>query len=44
MRLERLIKLLRMEGSIGERLGTASVIVLGFIVGVGIGRFLQAIG
>jgi hypothetical protein len=43
MRLERLIRLLRMEGSVAERIGTASVIILGFIVGLYIGRIMLQI-
>ena len=40
MRLNRIIKLLRMEGSVGERIGTGVVIVVGFLVGLHVGRFL----
>jgi hypothetical protein len=40
MRLERLIRLMRMEGSVGERVATASIIILGFVVGLSLGRFL----
>jgi hypothetical protein len=40
MRLERLIKLLRMQGSVGERIGTGFVIVAGFIIGLYVGRVI----
>jgi len=40
MRLNRITKLLRMEGSVGERIGTGVVIVVGFLVGLHVGRFL----
>ncbi len=40
MRLERLIKLLRMNGSVMERIGTGVVIVAGFLVGLYIGRLV----
>mgnify|MGYP003643123343 CR=1 FL=1 len=40
MRLDRLIKLLRMNGSVGERIGTGIFIVGGFIVGLWLGRLL----
>ena len=40
MRLERILKLLRMEGSVGERIGTGIVIIVGFLVGLHVGRFL----
>ena len=40
MRLERILKLLRMEGSVGERIGTGFIIVVGFLVGLHVGRFL----
>jgi len=40
MRLDRLLKLLRMNGSVGERIGTGIVIVGGFIVGLYVGRLL----
>jgi len=32
-----------MEGSVGERIGTGIVIIVGFIVGVWIGRLLLQI-
>jgi len=40
MRLDRVLKLLRMEGSVGERIGTGVVIIVGFIVGLHVGRLL----
>ena len=40
MRINRLLRLLRMEGSVGERIGTGVVIVVGFFVGLYVGRFL----
>ncbi len=40
MRLDRLLKLLRMQGSVGERIGTGVVIVIGFLIGLYVGRFL----
>ena len=43
MRLERILKLLRMEGSVGERIGTGAVIVVGFIFGLYVGRLLLGI-
>ena len=44
MRLERLIRLMRMEGSVGERIATASIIVLGFVVGLSFGRMIMILG
>jgi hypothetical protein len=43
MRLDRVLKLLRMNGSVGERIGTGFVIVVGFIVGLYIGRLVLQI-
>jgi hypothetical protein len=43
MRVDRLLRLLRMEGSVGERIGTGCVIVGGFIVGLWLGRFLLTV-
>jgi hypothetical protein len=43
MRLNRLLKLLRMQGSVGERIGTGIFIVGGFIIGLWVGRFLLQI-
>ena len=40
MRLDRLLRLLRMEGSVVERIGTGVIIVVGFLVGLHVGRFL----
>ena len=40
MRLDRLLKLLRMEGSVVERIGTGVIIIVGFLVGLHIGRLL----
>ena len=40
MRLERLLKQLRMDGSVGERIGTGIVIIVGFLIGLYVGRFL----
>ena len=40
MRLHRILKLLTMEGSVWERIGTGVVIVVGFLVGLHVGRFL----
>ena len=40
MRLERLKRLLRMEGSVGERIGTGIIIAVGFFVGLYVGRFI----
>ena len=40
MRLDRLLKLLRMEGSVGERIGTGVVIIVSFLVGLHVGRLL----
>ena len=42
-RWNRVIKLLRMEGSVGERIGTGVVIVVGFLVGLYVGRLLLQI-
>jgi len=33
-------KLLRMDGSVVERIGTGIVIIVGFLVGLYVGRFL----
>jgi len=42
MRMKRLIQLLKMNGSVWQRIGTGVVIVVGFIVGLYIGRlFLE---
>ena len=43
MRWDRLIKLLRMNGSVVERIGTGIVIVSGFFIGLYVGRFLLEI-
>ena len=43
MRLERLMQLIRMDGSVGTRIGTASVIILGFSVGLYVGRMILQI-
>ena len=43
MRINRVLKLLRMNGSVGERIGTSVVIVVGFLVGLYIGRLLLEI-
>ena len=43
MRWNRLIKLLRMNGSVMERIGSGVVIVVGFLVGLYVGRFLLEI-
>ena len=43
MRLNRILKLLRMEGSVGDRIGTGIIIVVGFIVGLYVGRFLLTV-
>ena len=43
MRWNRLIKLLRMEGSVGERIGTGIVVIAGFLVGLYVGRLLLQI-
>ena len=43
MRLKRLLQLIRMNGSVGERIGTGFVIVIGFIVGLYVGRLLLQI-
>jgi hypothetical protein len=43
MRWNRVIKLLRMEGSVTERIGTGSVIIGGFIIGLWFGRLLLTI-
>ena len=43
MRWNRLIKLLRMEGSVGERIGTGIVVIAGFLVGLYVGRLLLEI-
>ena len=40
MRLDRLLKLLRMDGSVGERIGTGVVIVSGFLIGLYVGRLI----
>ena len=40
MRLKRLLQLMRMQGSVGERIGTGFVIVVGFLVGLYVGRLL----
>jgi len=40
MRLDRILKLLKMDGSVVARIGTGIVIVVGFIVGLHVGRFL----
>ena len=34
MRLKRILQLLRMQGSVGERIGTGLIIIIGFIVGI----------
>jgi len=43
MRIKRLIRLLRMNGSVGQRIGTGVVIIVGFIVGIHLGRLLLEI-
>ena len=43
MRLNRILKLLRMEGSVGERIGTGVVIVVSFVIGLYVGRLLLQI-
>ena len=43
MRIDRLLRLLKMEGSVGERIGTGIVIVVGFFVGLYIGRLLLTV-
>ena len=43
MRLNRLLKLIRMEGSVRECIGTGAVVVTGFFVGLWLGRFLLTI-
>ena len=43
MRWERVLKLLRMDGSVGERIGTGVVIVVGFLVGLYVGRLILQI-
>jgi len=43
MRLKRLFRLMRMEGSVGECIGSGAAIIAGFFVGVFITRFLQSI-
>jgi len=40
MRLNRILRLLRMDGSVGERIGTGVVIIVGFLVGLHVGRLL----
>ena len=43
MRIDRLLRLLKMEGSVGERIGTGTVIVVGFFIGLYVGRLLLTI-
>ena len=43
MRIDRLLRLLRMEGSVGERIGTVIVIVGGFYAGLWFGRLLLTV-
>ena len=42
-RWNRVIKLLRMDGSVGERIGTGVFIVGGFYAGLWVGRFLLTV-
>ena len=43
VRIERLLRLMRMEGSVGERIGTGVIIAAGFIIGIYIGRLILSI-
>jgi hypothetical protein len=42
-RIDRVLKLLRMDGNVGERIGTGIFIIGGFIVGLWIGRLILQI-
>ncbi len=42
-RLNRVINLLKMEGNIIGRIATGSVIVVGFVIGLYVGRFLLTV-
>ena len=39
-RIDRLLKLLRMDGNVTERIGTAVIIIVGFLIGLHVGRLL----
>jgi len=43
MRIDRLLRLLRMEGSVGERIGTGIVVIGGFYAGLWFGRLLLTV-